>query len=465
MLGGLRARLDDDPILVVPSFQDVEHAQRELDERGAVFGALVLRFEWLYREIARRAGTGDRVASEVQRQLLLEATVRAGRSARARRVGRPAGLRARGGPLRGGAGPRQGRPRPLHPGAAGMGRRRARRGYADEVAAIYGGYRRALEQAGLVDPELFAWRALDAPAARARRAGAARRCSSTASTTSPSSSSTRSRRWPPAADAHVCVSLPFEPGREAFRATAGVHARLSEIATDRIELAAVDDHYAPGSRAALHQVERGLFESDPPPPVEAGRRDRLPLGGRRARRGGAGGGAGARPAARRHRAGRRGGGVPRSHALRVARGAGVRGLRRALLARPRAPLRPHRPRPRPARADPLRASRRQRRRPAGLPAHAGHPEAAGARGPARGAGAPGRRAQRGAGARPLGARALDRRRTSSASRAPATRARTWTSSRPCSARLFAAPYKRRARRCSPAPSSTTRACSAPARRR
>ena len=70
--------------------------------------------------------------------------------------------------------------------------------------------------------------------------------------------------------AYVCVSLPFEPGREAFRATAAVHARLSEIATDRIELAAVDDHYAAGSRAALHQVERGLFESDPPPPVEAG---------------------------------------------------------------------------------------------------------------------------------------------------------------------------------------------------
>ena len=60
MLGGLRARLDEDPILVVPAFQDVEHAQRELAERGAVFGALVLRFEWLYREIAARAGYGER---------------------------------------------------------------------------------------------------------------------------------------------------------------------------------------------------------------------------------------------------------------------------------------------------------------------------------------------------------------------------------------------------------------------
>ncbi len=269
VLGGLRARLDDDPILVVPSFQDVEHAQRELDERGAVFGALVLRFDWLYREIARRAGTSDRVASEVQRQLLLEATVdRAGLSVLAGSAAQPGFVRAAARFVA-----ELGRAR-VDPGRftqalrtwAGDG---PRRGYADEVASIYGGYRRALEHAGLVDPELFAWRALDALRLDPARWGGtpvfvygfddfteleldaletlATRC-----------------------DAYVCVSLPFEPGREAFRATAGVHARLSEIATDRIELTAVDDHYAPGSRAALHQVERGLFESDPPPPVEAG---------------------------------------------------------------------------------------------------------------------------------------------------------------------------------------------------
>ena len=61
---------------MVPAFQDVEHAQRELAERGAVFGALVLRFERLYREIAARAGYGEPVASEVQRELLLEAAWR-----------------------------------------------------------------------------------------------------------------------------------------------------------------------------------------------------------------------------------------------------------------------------------------------------------------------------------------------------------------------------------------------------
>ena len=48
VLGGLRARLDDEPILVVPTFGDVEHAQRELADRGAVFGARVMRFDWLF---------------------------------------------------------------------------------------------------------------------------------------------------------------------------------------------------------------------------------------------------------------------------------------------------------------------------------------------------------------------------------------------------------------------------------
>ena len=57
MLGGLRARLDDDPILVVPTVADVEHAQRELADRGAIFGARVMRFDWLFREDESLPGT------------------------------------------------------------------------------------------------------------------------------------------------------------------------------------------------------------------------------------------------------------------------------------------------------------------------------------------------------------------------------------------------------------------------
>ena len=62
VLGALRARVGEEPILVVPTFGDVEHNQRELAERGAVFGVEVVRFERLYRRIAERAGYAATVA-------------------------------------------------------------------------------------------------------------------------------------------------------------------------------------------------------------------------------------------------------------------------------------------------------------------------------------------------------------------------------------------------------------------
>ena len=55
VLGASARGCDEEPILVVPSFEDVEHTQRELADGGAVFGARVVRFEWLFREIADRA--------------------------------------------------------------------------------------------------------------------------------------------------------------------------------------------------------------------------------------------------------------------------------------------------------------------------------------------------------------------------------------------------------------------------
>ena len=95
VLGGLRARLDDEPILVVPAFADVEHAQRELAERGAVFGVSVLRFDWLFREVARRGEHSERVASEVQRELIVEEAVRrAGLELLAQSAAQPGFVRA-----------------------------------------------------------------------------------------------------------------------------------------------------------------------------------------------------------------------------------------------------------------------------------------------------------------------------------------------------------------------------------
>ena len=125
VLGPLRDRLDEEPVLVVPAFQDVEHSRRELAETGATFGAQVVRFSHLSRLIARRDGLpragGVRAPAAARGR---------GRGApgglhRAGRVGRAAGLRARGAALLRRAGAVDGRAAAADPGAARLGRRRA----------------------------------------------------------------------------------------------------------------------------------------------------------------------------------------------------------------------------------------------------------------------------------------------------------------------------------------------------
>ena len=56
VLGAFRARLDEQPLLVVPTRADVEHYRRELAGSGAVFGVRVLTFGGLMGEIGSRAG-------------------------------------------------------------------------------------------------------------------------------------------------------------------------------------------------------------------------------------------------------------------------------------------------------------------------------------------------------------------------------------------------------------------------
>ena len=282
VLGGLRDRLDDEPILVVPAFQDVEHAQRELAARGAVFGAEILRFDRLFQKLAERAGYGERIASRFQRELIVEEAVRSAKlEVLAESAAQPGFPRAAArfvaelersmvDPARFTSALRQ---------WAGDGPRRA---YADEIASIYRRYRGGLEQAGLADRELFAWRALDALAAEPQRWG-----------TTPvfvygfddftklelDALETLAK----SCGAEVTVSLPYEPGRFAFKAVAGTYERLSAIATSRIELEPVSDHYADDSRDALHGIERGLFEAEAPRDLKAGPAVRLhSAGGERA---------------------------------------------------------------------------------------------------------------------------------------------------------------------------------------
>jgi ATP-dependent helicase/DNAse subunit B len=268
VLGGLRARLDDEPILVVPAFGDVEHAQRDLADRGAVFGVSVLRFDWLFREIARRGGHAERVASDVQRELIVEEAVRrAGLELLAESAAQPGFVHAA---TRFVAelGRSMVEPARFTQALRAWAGEGPRRRYAEEVAAIYRGYRAGLEAAGLADPELFAWRALDALRREPDRWGGtpvfaygfddfdalqldaldtlAGRCG-----------------------ADVLASLPYEPGRAAFKAVASAHQELLARGAREHALPPLDDHYAPDSRATLHHVERSLFE-DGVNPADAG---------------------------------------------------------------------------------------------------------------------------------------------------------------------------------------------------
>lgn len=263
LLRAYRARLDDDPILVVPRIDDVEHTRRELAEEGAVFGVRVLRFTGLFELVAERVEPGLATtprAGALTRELLVAEAVRR------------AGLRTIGESAR-----RRGFARAAARFLAELGRamvdpprlRRAliawagdgpRTAYAEDLATIYEAYREVLGDVGLVDDEQFARRALDALRREPRRFGATPVFAygfDDFTRLELDALETLARR----AEADVTVSLPFERGRVAFRASAAAFAALSELADEHVELEPSTAHYVPDARAALSRIERSLFES------------------------------------------------------------------------------------------------------------------------------------------------------------------------------------------------------------
>jgi ATP-dependent helicase/DNAse subunit B len=269
VLGGLRARVDEEPLLVVPAFEDVEHNQRELAARGAVFGVHVVRFKRLFGQIAGRAGVRGRTASRLQRELIVADAVRAADlDALAESAERPGFVRAatrfvaeieRSLADRTAAGPAMVEPARLTQALRAWAGDGPWRRHVDEIAEIYRRYRERLDDTGLVDDELYAWRAI-----------AALRESPGSWGTTPvfaygfddftplELAALGALAGPVGVD--VVVSLPWEAGREAFRATAGTYAELSGMAGEEVELQALSDFYAPESREALHLLERELFE-------------------------------------------------------------------------------------------------------------------------------------------------------------------------------------------------------------
>lgn len=257
VLGPLRECAGEDPVLVVPAFPDVEHSRRELAETGATFGVRVVHANALFSLIADRVGYRARRASELQRLLVAQDAVRRSRlELMAESAERPGFVRAL---LRFASELERSLIEPPRLTRAlrdwaGEGPRRA---YADEVARVYHRYREVMDNAGLVDEDLFAARTL----AALRKDGAAWG-------TTPVFFYGFDDLTPVELNTvlelkricDVTISLPWEPGHEAFKATSALRNALHEEADETIELEALDDHYAPKSRTPLHALERGLFQ-------------------------------------------------------------------------------------------------------------------------------------------------------------------------------------------------------------
>jgi ATP-dependent helicase/DNAse subunit B len=269
VLGALRERVDEEPLLVVPAFEDVEHNQRELAAHGAVFGIDVVRFKRLFGLVAQRAGLRGRAASRLQRELIVAEAVRgAGLVALAQSAERPGFVRAamrfvaeveRSLAERSAAGPAMVEPARLTQALRAWAGDGPRRAYVDEIAAIYRRYRERLEAAGLVDDELLAWQAVAALRERPQAWGATPVFVYGFDDFTPLELAALAALAGPVG-VDVTVSLPWEPGREAFRATASAHAELSALASEQVELAALSEHYADAARGPLHALERRLFE-------------------------------------------------------------------------------------------------------------------------------------------------------------------------------------------------------------
>ncbi len=269
VLGALRARVDEEPLLVVPAFEDVEHNQRELAERGAVFGVHVVRFKRLFAQIAWRAGVRGRAASRLQRELIVGEAVRAANlELLAESAQRPGFVRAatrfvaeieRSLADRAAGGPAMVEPARLTQALRAWAGEGPRRAYVDEIAEIYRHYRERLETVGLVDDELFAWQAVSALRESPGSWGTTPVFVYGFDDFTPLELAALAA-LADGVGVDVTVSLPWEPAREAFRSTAATHAELRALANEEVELPPLDDWYAPGARNALHAIERRLFE-------------------------------------------------------------------------------------------------------------------------------------------------------------------------------------------------------------
>jgi ATP-dependent helicase/DNAse subunit B len=263
VLGAYTLAATRDALLVVPTAADVEHYERELTDSGVTLGR-ALTFPGLLDEIGLRAGYRRSRLTALQRQRVLRRAIAGLQLASLAGSSEGRGFAPAAGRLI--AELEQRRITPQRFAAAlreWSGGASARIAFTRDVAAIYRAYRGELESLELLDDELFAWGALDALRARPSDWGATPVFLYGFDDLTPielDAVDTLSRL----AQAAVTVSLTYEPDRPALAARATVVEELRAGADAVRQLPPLDDHYALGSRVALHQLERGLFEPGVP---------------------------------------------------------------------------------------------------------------------------------------------------------------------------------------------------------
>ena len=235
--------LDSDPILIVPNRPDVDRAERELLTRaGALVGGSIGTFDDLFERIARGNGAHRPVITPAQRTLLLRRIVSGAEGRSARFSGFADSLGSTVAELESAL---------LEPGEL-----------EGELAQLYGAYREQLDRLGVWDREL-------------ERRHAAERAAGDLGAWEPRPvfaygfEDLTGAEWALlealAARAEVTVSLPYEPGRDAFASLTRTADDLTRLAEGRIEeLPASSEARSP----VLAHLERALFRAEAAPGPE-----------------------------------------------------------------------------------------------------------------------------------------------------------------------------------------------------
>src|SRR6188508_2346472 len=235
------AALESDPILIVPNRPDVDRAERELLTRaGALVGGSIGTFDDLFERIARGNDAHRPVITPAQRTLLLRRIVSGAEGRSARFAGFADSLGSTVAELESAL---------LEPGEL-----------EGELGDLYRAYREELDRLGLWDREL-------------ERRHAAERAAGDLGAWEPRPvfaygfEDLTGAEWALleslAARAEVTVSLPYEPGRDAFASLTRTADDLTRLADGRIE-------ELPPNREArspvLAHLERSLFAEATAPP-------------------------------------------------------------------------------------------------------------------------------------------------------------------------------------------------------